>query len=193
MERPTQLFKPGTRFKESVPCWESHIQAHVTLEGLFIYDFWRNPCYHEVLSAKNHPAELALAEVEDLRFLLFRFGQLPWADIPLAVVSLPPVPLVEEELPVYMVAICAEDGIIRVSLTGSINGEFFNRLKQLVCKQRQVEMQDEELTDRVAALFTNFPTPAHLLPHALARTFIAETTELTSGIAVDLDLENAVA
>ena len=194
MEQPTHSFKTGTRFVESTTSWQPHIQAHLRLDGLFIYDFWQNPCYHEILKARKYPAELALAEAEDLRFLLFRFGQLPWADIPLGVVALPPVQLVEEVLPVYMVAIGADDGIIRVSLTGSIKGEFFDRLKQFITKQRQVRMEDDELTDRVTALFTNYPTPAHFLPCALARTFIHQNkNDGGSGFSVDLDIETAVA
>lgn len=194
MEQSTHSFKPGTRFVESTAHWHPHIQAHLRLDGLFIYDFWENPCYHEVLKARKYAAELALAELEDLRFLLFRFGELPWADISLGVVSLPPVPLVEEVLPVYMVAIGAEDGIIRVSLTGSIKGEFFDHLKQFVNKQRQVRMDDDELTDRVRALFADYPTPAHLLPYALARTSIAQAkNELSSELSLDVDIDAAVA
>lgn len=194
MEQPTHSFKPGTRFVESTANWQPHIQAHVRLDGLFIYDFWQNPCYHEILKARQYPAELALAEVDGLRFLLFRFGQLPWADISLGVVSLPPVELVEEVLPVYMVAIGAEDGVIRVSLTGSIEGEFFDHLKQFVKKQRQVRIEDDELTERVTGLFTEYPTPAHFLPHALARTSIAQKKhEPGSGLSVDVDIDSAVA
>jgi hypothetical protein len=194
MEQSTQIFKPGTRFVESAPCWQPHIQAHIKLEGLFIYDFWQNPCYHEVLSARNYPAHLALAEVQDLRFLLFRFGELTWADVPLAVVTLPPVSLMQDVLPVYMVVICAEDGIIRASIAATIEGEFLLRLKQFVARQRRSQMPDDQLTERVSALFEDFPTPEHLLPFVVARTVVAPTkVQLSKTDVLDLDLVDSIA
>jgi hypothetical protein len=186
-------FIVGEPFERGRGGREPHNQVQYLQSGLYVFDFWRGACAHSLMEAAARTVELALSEVDEILFVLYRLGLHPWSDAPYSYhltnaahrPDLAPVEEGERE-PFELVVTSAEDGIVRLVKAGMLTPEFTGALREAAYRDSRRAFEEEERRARLGAIYRRHATSETLLRGALCRMTLGGAAEVDSGDAVEL-------
>jgi hypothetical protein len=169
----TSQFKVGAPLVAGRRNWSPHNRLDFGESGLVILDFWSGACRHETMAVMRSTFELALAEEDEVPFVLYRAGGHPWSDVDYsyhrAEASGRPDLAADGALAVTLVVVEASSGIVKAVREETCDAELAEALRAMAARDAGRRYAERERGEAVGRVHRRFPTPEALVAAASIR------------------------
>lgn len=157
-------YEVGKLYNPNIKKWNEAVQFNVRKGVPELIMFFNRPSFAEILAVKKAECEFGILMIEDVIFLLYRFGtDIPWSDQPFSIHLLPEaeraVPVQESDeqrLVMQITLVEANTGKIKALRAVSLSPEFSAELINLIDKQSR--MPFDKYDRNLAEIYQKFPT-----------------------------------
>lgn len=157
-----QKLEVGKPYQEGKISYREGLKFDFRQDGAGLYITFDTPTTKEIDSIRNGDIEISVYPKDELLFLLFKFGSLPWMDAPYSAHLSEPFTFEEltegKGYSLFIVLIDAKTGIVKVIRQIGLSTKFSTQFQKLVEKQKEMPFDKQEYDRKINEVFANYST-----------------------------------
>lgn len=155
-------FEVGKPFEEGVTWYQEETRFEFNESGPVLLVFLKSPTEKEIEAFRAGDVKIGFYEMENIIFLLFKFGGLPWIDAPYSIhlsAEFQPANIEKGKgygLQIFLID--AASGILKVIRLIGMGTEWSRRFREAILKQKAAPFDPYEYNKKIERIYLSYST-----------------------------------